>query len=348
MASANGRKMKRLPSRRALPFPTLLQASGRIATDLTLFGLSGALMVSFVLIAGRAGMDYQRARRRAAGWSLALALLGVLAGLAQLAAEQWGSGALAKAGGLDLSALSAMLTLTQWGQLWLFRQVVLLLAAVFLFAVRNQLAQPGGRLTWGMGVILASAALAALALSSHAASLETPAPALLFTWLHYLAASLWVGGLIALAFLLLPFWFREPGAADFARSILAGFGRYAFTAVILTLATGLFNTADLVASSGALVTTVYGQALLRKVALVLLVGLFGLVNSFALHPALSRPLAKLLRRPAGWQLLDARRLPLTIAIEVVLGIIGDCPGRGAGFLLAGQRGGLPIRRDQPV
>ncbi len=324
--------------------PEPLLATGRIITDLTLFALSGVLMIALALLAGRSGADYQAARRRAGGWALALALLGVLAGLSQLAIQQWGPGAIDAAGGFDWTGLDDTIALTQWGQLWLFRQVVLVAVIVYLSAAREPLARDGSRLAWGMGALLAAAPLATLALSSHAASLDAPDLPMLATWLHYLAASLWVGGLIGLAWVLLPLLRREPGAVEFAHAIWGGFGRYAFAAVGLTLATGLFNTADLVASSHALFSTFYGQTLVRKVVVVLLVGLFGMANSLALHPALSRPLGKLLGRPDGWRLLDTRRLPVTVAVEACLAILvvglagtlaSSSPANGIGYQFAG-------------
>jgi len=310
-----------------------------VLTDVSLFGLAGALLVSLALFASRPGADYQQVRRQVAAWALGLALLALVSGGIQLAVQQTTLGE-----AVDAAGIWAALTLTQWGQLWLFRQAMLLAAAVFLFAARPQLAQSGSRAAWGMGSLLAAAALAAMALSSHAASLDAPGLPLLSTWLHYLAASLWVGGLIALALILLPLLRRTPGSAEFARSIWGAFGRYAFAAVGLTLATGLFNTAGMVASSRALTSTFYGQALIRKVVLVLLVGGFGLANSLALHPALSRPLGRLLRRPAGWRLLDPRRLPVTVAVEALLGVVvfalagvmaSVTPANGIGFKYAG-------------
>ncbi len=85
---------------------------------------------------------------------------------------------------------------------------------------------------------------------------------------------------------MLPLLFKEGGAFDFFQTVWRGFGRFAVVAVGLTFTTGVFNTAGLVSSSGALLTSLYGKTLMVKVGLVLVVGLFGIGNSLVLHPGL--------------------------------------------------------------
>jgi hypothetical protein len=75
-----------------------------------------------------------------------------------------------------------------------------------------------------------------------------------------------------------------------------------------------------VASADALLTTLYGQALIGKIALLLIAGGIGLLNSLALHPSLAAPVARWLRRRPGWRPLNLSRLPSLILIEASLGV----------------------------
>jgi hypothetical protein len=89
----------------------------------------------------------------------------------------------------------------------------------------------------------------------------------------------------------------------------------------MVIATGIYGTGQRVISADALLLTGYGLVLLGKVILMLLAGLFGLANSLMLHPALAAPLGRLLKKPAGWAPLGARRLPAFIITEAVLGLL---------------------------
>ena len=70
-----------------------------------------------------------------------------------------------------------------------------------------------------------------------------------------------------------------------------------------------------------LLTTFYGRTLIVKIALVVVVGFVGLLNSSLLHPAVGAPLARLFRRPRGWTVLPLRRFPVLLAIELALGAL---------------------------
>ena len=131
-----------------------------------------------------------------------------------------------------------------------------------------------------------------------------------------------MGGLLALAVGLLPLLRRDRAdLASLARAGWRPFSRLAALSVGLLVATGLYSAGRQVASLDALITTQYGRALLGKVALVLAVGFFGLLNSMLLHPRLAAPLARLLRRPPGWTPLSLRRLPRLALAEASLGLL---------------------------
>lgn len=173
--------------------------------------------------------------------------------------------------------------------------------------------------------LLLLALVTAQALTSHASAL-TPntALALVVDAVHLLAASLWVGGLLALAVGLLPLLHRRAGRAELITLVKIGwrpFSRVAALSVGLLIATGLYSTGRQIASIDALITTLYGQALVGKITLMLLVGALGLLNSMLIHPQVAAPLAWLLRRPTGWTPLPLQRLPTVVLAEAGLGLM---------------------------
>jgi len=216
-----------------------------------------------------------------------------------------------------------------------------------------------------MAGLLSLALLAVQALTGHAAAV-TPhtALAIVADWLHLLAASLWVGGLWALNVGFLPLVRRHAAVAqhksDLAALVRAGwapFSRMAALSVGLIIATGLYSMGRQVTSVDALLTSLYGQALLVKIGLVLAVGGLGLLNSILLHPRLAKPIARLLRKPAGWTPLSfsLRHLPRLVVAEVGLGLLilltvglitASSPARGPAF--EADAGEIPNTVSQSV
>jgi copper transport protein len=138
---------------------------------------------------------------------------------------------------------------------------------------------------------------------------------------HLLAAMVWVGGVLALVVSLWPFLGRRRReSAALARTCLAPFSALALGCVGLLAVTGLYYAGRQVASLDALLTTSYGQALLTKVGLMLVVGLVGLLNTSILRPQLAAPLARVLRRPDGWTPVPATRLRRLLLVEATFGV----------------------------
>jgi copper transport protein len=162
--------------------------------------------------------------------------------------------------------------------------------------------------------VLLPVILALQAMAGHAAGLARhTALALVVDTLHLLAASVWVGGLLALTVGLLPLVRRNR--TDFSALAHAGwgrFGRWAAASVAVLFATGLYSAGRQVTSVDALLTTLYGQTLLVKMGLVLGVGLIGLTNATLLHPILARLFH--LR-------LSLRPLPRLVSFEIGLGLL---------------------------
>ena len=224
----------------------------------------------------------------------------------------------------DITAVGwQWLTQTRLGYFWWARQVILLVLAILLAALARRLAEnakPTGliRLTGFMLLIL----LLIQSSTSHAAAL-TPHTILAVTLdtLHLLAASFWVGGLMALVIGLLPL-IRQR--ADIVALVEAGwqpFGKWAALSVGILVATGIYSTGREISSANALVTTFYGQTLLLKIGLMLVVGLIGATNATTLHPRLAKVVARGLRQPEGWRPISLHRLPHLFIAEACVGLM---------------------------
>lgn len=252
---------------------------------------------------------------------------------------------------------------SRWGGFWLARQAVLLMLLGLLFWLYHNQSHSRttgsrrGRLVLSTTALLLLALVVIQASSGHAAALSKLTPlAVAVDALHLLAASLWMGGLMALLIGLLPLLSRNR--VDFtalARMTLGPFSRWATLSVVLLVATGLYNTGRQIASLDALVETLYGQALLTKVGLMLVAGMFGALNSIVLHPGLMAPLARELSLPPGWIPLSPRRLPHLVALEACLGLLviattgvltAAPPARGPEFEVAAED--IPTVLDQTV
>jgi copper transport protein len=136
-----------------------------------------------------------------------------------------------------------------------------------------------------------------LALSGHsAADAGSSWLSQLADWAHLAAASLWVGGLVQLAFVV---WPLEP---ELRRHAFLRFSRLATVLIVVILSAGVYLSILRLPRLDDLWTERYGQVLLVKLALVSLALLWGAAHHFLVRPALERgaPLfARLPRSLAG-------------------------------------------------
>jgi copper transport protein len=127
-----------------------------------------------------------------------------------------------------------------------------------------------------------SVALASgLSLSGHQAT-EPNSSALseLADWLHLVAASVWVGGLAALAFLV---W---PLAPSLRRGAFVGFARLAIVLVAVMVLAGAYLALVRLPELDDLWETQYGRFLLLKAAMVAVALAWGAVHHFVVRPRL--------------------------------------------------------------
>ncbi len=179
---------------------------------------------------------------------------------------------------------------SKFGFYWSMREVVvfvaLLLTAYALFT-KNSSKVFREIFSWA-NLILGLALLIALTLSGHAAAVSGSLVtfAVLSDWLHLLAASLWVGGMLYIATTYIPVIMRQA-IKERIGSLIAVLPRYsplAIAGVIIMSVTGPFNATTRMTSIDQLLATTYGRVLIVK---TLLVG--GLLLTSAWHVFVLRP-----------------------------------------------------------
>lgn len=143
-----------------------------------------------------------------------------------------------------------------------------------------------------------------LAASGHAASVNLAHTGTgIFTlpvaldWLHLLATGIWVGGIFAVALVLIPA-FKSSAAFSLSPFLdtLDRFSPFAYASVIVLVLTGGFNGKVHVPSWTAFFDAVYGRALIVK---ILLVGLMIIISAFTVGIVRPRLRRMLRQNPQG-------------------------------------------------
>ncbi|MFJ1653814.1 copper resistance CopC/CopD family protein [Streptomyces sp. NPDC088337] len=172
----------------------------------------------------------------------------------------------------DLTLLGQVLQ-TKSGAALVSRLLLLAAAALFvavLFGEYQKRADDEKRdLTFGLaigGTVVAVGLAASWAMAEHASTGLQPGIAMPVDVVHLLAVAAWLGGLAALLVTL----YRAPAETPIEPAAVRRFSRLAFGSVLALVATGTYQSWRQVGSWSALTDTRYGQLLLIKIALVLL------------------------------------------------------------------------------
>ncbi len=218
---------------------------------------------------------------------LFLANIGVLVGQAL----NLTGGSLASA--ISPSLLVELATSGRFGIYWMMREVVILIAMILALYMLFQ--QQRSRITRTVlpiaNLVLASALLIAITMSGQAAAVNPNivSYAIVIDWLHLLAASLWIGGMMYIATNYLPVLRRLqiPQQARSLVTVLPYFSPLVIAGVLIMAVTGPFNAAFHLTSWQQFLSTAYGRALLVKIALIV-----GLLVTSAIHVGILRPRLK--------------------------------------------------------
>lgn len=172
---------------------------------------------------------------------------------------------------------------------------------------------------------LAISLLFTLSLTGHSAAQGDVSIAVIADWLHLLAVSFWVGGLVTLVWVITPTWRALPPEKRSAwlAWLIPQFSRVALISVTVLFITGLYASLIQIRSLEALFQTLYGETLAIKVALF-----FVLLNLGAIHLLVTGQRFALTRAATSathlFQIFRA-----LIGVEVGLGIVAIA---FAGFL----------------
>ncbi len=147
----------------------------------------------------------------------------------------------------------------------------------------------------------------------------------LLTWVHLVAASIWVGGSIFLGVVLSPaLRGAMPDVAERMRLIiLVGkrFNKIAVPSLAILIATGLYNSHALLANPHFLGTTGYGMNLAVKIGLVLLLVAVYVAHVLTVRGDVEERIVAGTMRPAELQSLRRRVIILgeaTVVISVAI------------------------------
>ncbi|MFD7695101.1 copper resistance CopC/CopD family protein [Streptomyces sp. NPDC059805] len=227
---------------------------------------------AFVLGCWRRGTAVRSVQRLVvSGW---LALTAATLGLLLMRGSYTGSG---KVGDIfDLDLLGQVLQ-TKTGAALVSRLLLLAAAALFiavLFGAYDKRDDEEKRdLTFGLaigGTVVAAGLAASWAMSEHASTGLQPGLAMPVDVLHLLAVAGWLGGLTALLVAL----YRAPAETPVDAAAVRRFSQLAFGSVLTLVATGVYQSWRQLGSWSAFTGTRYGQLLLIKIGLVvLLVGI---------------------------------------------------------------------------
>lgn len=162
---------------------------------------------------------------------------------------------------------------TRVGQIW----VVRIALGIFVATAATHAAQKaaGAAYRWGAALFLSGLLLATLTLQSHAAAEGGFLP-VAADWLHVVAASLWMGGLLGFPILLIGPLRAMPAEAraKLLGRVVPRFSKVATVAVLTLILTGIVAILLHVPGLSAMQNTAYGRAL--GVKLWLLIFLLGL------------------------------------------------------------------------
>ncbi len=292
-----------------LPDPGVLTTFGlpavRATTEIAMVLTTGSLLLAAFLVApqrtGYLDVSGYRAMR-AAAWTAAAWVAGALLMVPLTVADSLGRPV---ADVLDPGLLVDVVPELTTASAWAWTAAI---AALVLVGTRTVL-------TWGWGVVLFAISFAGplpIALTGHSSSGGAHDVATDSLLLHVLAASLWVGGLVALLALAAT---RGPDRAAGLATAVPRFSTLALCCWVVLAVTGVVNALTRVSPS-AVLGSPYGTLLLLKAGALVALGVLGALHRRATVGAASRGEPRALLRLGGAEVL---LMLATIGLAVALG-----------------------------
>ncbi len=257
-----------------------------------------------------------RLDRRVLGLTWASLLVAVGSGVVWLLSVASSMSGMPLAAALRGGVVNVVLTQTHFGEDWISRGALVVVLAVCLAV----LARTRNRIVGWIGLLASAAFIASLAWAGHGAAaddvpfdfLHLPADIL-----HLLASGAWLGALPMLVLLLLKA--RSDGSHEAVSDAWAATKRFSVLGIACVgtlLVTGVVNTWFLAGNVPALLGTSYGQLLLLKIALFVMMVAVGGVNQLRLLPCLAD-----VAGDAAVRLHAVRQLGRNASIEASFGVL---------------------------
>jgi copper transport protein len=168
---------------------------------------------------------------------------------------------------------------TRFGEIAVLRVILLVAFLPVVRGIRGRLRATGRWSSWWVpyGAIVGVGLLLTPGLAGHASTEGSVPFAMALDVLHLGAAAVWCGGLAVLGAVLAP-GLRPEERPDDIVGVASTFSAYAFSAVLVIVATGTVQSVRQVGSVYALFNTVYGRTLLVKIGLVAILIILGAVS----------------------------------------------------------------------
>ncbi|WP_433945239.1 copper resistance protein CopC [Paenibacillus sp. SN-8-1] len=179
------------------------------------------------------------------------------------------------------NVLGETLRYSSFGSIWWTQVLLLLILAGLTYALIPKWSQGEKPIFAGMAVGTILAMFGAKAFMGHAATAEIEGLAIGNDFVHLTAASLWLGSLLALAFLLPAYSRGKADPAERKQLYWGTIQRFSLTGavcVLLLLGSGLYGIKIFTPTLGSLFTSIYGQVLLGKIALFVIMLVFALTG----------------------------------------------------------------------
>ncbi|HJP73748.1 MAG TPA: CopD family protein [Pseudonocardiaceae bacterium] len=195
------------------------------------------------------------------GW-----LLGLFGTVAAIGLEGAWAGQLPPSQAANLTVIQQVLQL-DFGREWAAKALLWVLAGVVLADLLRRCESAATSLAWRVGAgAIAVGVLRIIGLTGHSTDTRYTTVAAIADLAHLAAMSLWVGGLAVVLIALLPR--RRP---DELATVLPRYSVLAMASVLTVIAAGTIMAWQLLGGIGRLFDSTYGQLLLTKIVLLVLI-----------------------------------------------------------------------------